>query len=236
MPEIFSATSPQASVAVADDSKPVAEEKPAKSEKKHRTADDYSEIMRREKPSRNHWRSFMPKPERTSFDTQTNDERILVLLRTHPITLLKQVITIGVAAAFPLFTHWTFFANFLPASYITAINLGWYMLTFSYALATFLIWFYSVYIITDERIIDVDFLSLLYKDVSSAKIDAIQDISSKTSGFLASIVNYGTVYIQTAGEAPEIQFENIPQPAKIASLLNELLIEEEREKAEGRVR
>ena len=112
---------------------------------------------------------------------------------------------------------------------------SWYMLMFSYALATFLIWFFSVFIITDERIIDVDFVSMLFKDVSAAKIDVIQDVSSKTSGFLASVINYGTVYIQTAGEQREIQFENIPQPAKVAALLNELMLEEEREKHEGRV-
>jgi hypothetical protein len=99
-----------------------------------------------------------------------------------------------------------------------------------------LIWFFSVFIITDERIIDVDFVSLLFKDVSSAKIDAVQDISSKTGGMLASLLDFGTVHIQTAGEQREIQFENVPHPAKVAALLNELMLEEEREKTEGRVK
>ena len=115
------------------------------------------------------------------------------------------------------------------------MTLGWYTLTLGFALETFLVWFFSVFIITDERIIDVDFLSLLFKDISSAKIDAIQDISSKTGGALATVVDYGTVYIQTAGESTEIQFENVPQPAKVAAVLNELLLEEEKEKLEGRV-
>jgi len=112
---------------------------------------------------------------------------------------------------------------------------GWYTITMGLALETFLVWFFSVYIITDERIIDVDFISLLFKDVSSAKLDDIQDISSKTGGLLATVVDYGTVYIQTAGEKTEIEFENVPQPAKVAAILNELLLEEEREKIEGRV-
>ncbi|HCR81711.1 MAG: hypothetical protein UX28_C0001G0073 [Candidatus Pacebacteria bacterium GW2011_GWA1_46_10] len=203
--------------------------------KKSRSVDEYSAVMRKERPTRSHWRSYMPKPERTSFDTQTSDEQIILLLRPHPITLLKQVVIITVAVVLPLLSGSSFFTSFLPGSYILGLNLGWYLLTFSYALATFLIWFYSVFIITDERVIDVDFVSLLFKDVSSAKIDVIQDISSKTGGFLASVLDYGTVYIQTAGEQREIQFENIPHPARVAALLNELLLEEEREKAEGRV-
>jgi uncharacterized membrane protein YdbT with pleckstrin-like domain len=191
--------------------------------------------MRREKPSRNYFKAFLPKPQKTTFDTQTSEEHIVLLLRQHPITLLRQVVMVIFALILPLLSSGSFFADFLPASYIFGINLGWYLLIFSYALSTFLIWFFSVFIITDERIIDVDFVSLLFKDVSSAKIDAIQDVSSKTSGFLASVINYGTVYIQTAGEQREIQFENIPQPAKVAALLNELMLEEEREKIEGRV-
>lgn len=216
MPEVFSAKST--------------------SSHKRRSVDDYSEIMRREQPTRNHWQAFMPKPERVSFDTQTSDENIILMLRPHPITLLKQAAIIVVALLLPLLSRGSFFEGFLPANFIFGLHLGWYLLTFSYALATFLVWFYSVFLITDERVIDVDFISLLFKDVSSAKIDDIQDISSKTGGFLATIIDYGTVYIQTAGENREIQFENIPQPAKVAALLNELILEEEREKTEGRVK
>ncbi|MFH2118509.1 MAG: PH domain-containing protein [Candidatus Paceibacterota bacterium] len=203
--------------------------------KNHRRhVDEYSEIMRGEKSSKNQFKSFLPKPQKIAFDAQTGDERIILVLRQHPITLLKQAIAIILALFLPLFSKTSFLADFLPNSYILGLNLSWYMLIFSYTLATFLIWFFSVFIITDERIIDVDFVSLLFKDVSSAKIDAIQDISSKTSGFLASVINYGTVYIQTAGEQREIEFENIPQPAKVAALLNELILEEEQEKIEGR--
>ncbi|OGJ37545.1 MAG: hypothetical protein A2383_00805 [Candidatus Pacebacteria bacterium RIFOXYB1_FULL_39_46] len=202
----------------------------------HRHVDDYSEIMRKEKSSRNNFRSFLPKPQKITFDTQTRDEQIILILRQHPITLLKQIVIIIIALFLPILTKGSFFAEFLPDSYILGLNLGWYLLISSYILSTFLIWFFSVFIITDERIIDVDFVSLLFKDVSSAKIDAIQDISSKTSGFLASVINYGTVYIQTAGEQRELQFENIPQPAKVAALLNELILEEEQEKIEGRAR
>jgi len=238
MPEVFSSSSPAKSDSpTAADSDGHQRDKGNKKNKHHgrRHVDEYSEIMRREKPSGNYFKAFLPKPKNASFDTQTSDEHIVMLLRQHPITLWKNALIILAAVFLPLFSGQSFFTDFLPASYILGINLGWYLLTFSYFLAAFLIWFFSVFIITDERIIDVDFVSLLFKDVSSAKIDAIQDVSSKTGGFLASVVNYGTVYIQTAGEQREIEFENIPQPAKIAALLNELMLEEELEKLEGRV-
>jgi hypothetical protein len=203
--------------------------------RKKRHVNDYSEIMRQEKPSGNYFKAFLPKPKNTHFDTQTGEENIILLLRQHPITLWKNVLIVLLAIFLPLFSGQSFLTDFLPANYLLAVNISWYMLIFSYIVASFLIWFFSVFLITDERIIDVDFVSLLFKDVSAAKIDAVQDVSSKTGGFLASIINFGTVYIQTAGEQRELEFQNVPQPAKIAALLNELILEEEREKIEGRV-
>jgi len=100
---------------------------------------------------------------------------------------------------------------------------------------TFLTWFFYVFIITDERIIDVDFLSLIYKKVTVAKIDNIEDVSATIGGAIRSIFNFGTVEVQTAGSDAKISFEDVPQPSKVKQLLNELILEEEREKIEGRV-
>nr|MDQ3008603.1 hypothetical protein [bacterium] len=60
-------------------------------------------------------------------------------------------------------------------------------------------------------------------------------ISAKTGGVLASVFNYGTVLVQTAAAQNEFEFDDVPQPAKVAAFLNELLVEEEREKIENRV-
>lgn len=76
---------------------------------------------------------------------------------------------------------------------------------------------------------------MVYKDVSTTKIDKIEDITSVTSGFMSSIFDYGTVIIQTAAAKQELMFENVPQPSKITALMNEMIIEEELEKYEGRV-
>lgn len=197
--------------------------------------DEYSEVMRAEKPSINPLNAFAPKPKHTTFDTQQSEEEVILLLRRHPITQLKQVLISLAIAAFPFIVGASPFLDFLPARFQFAMTVGWYLILVGYVFESFLLWFFNVYIITDERIIDVDFLSLIYKDVSSAKIDNIEDVTASTGGFLASVVNYGTIKIQTAGEKTEFEFEDVPQPAKVTALLNELLLEEEREKIEGRV-
>lgn len=232
MPEIFSSSNQ------AKKGKKVSKNKSSSPPKlkKRRSVDEYSSIMRQEKPTKGCLASFLPKPFKIGFDSQLNEEEVVLVLRQHPITLLGKILTIIGLALVPFIFPNLPLKDFIPDSYKAAMILGWFTMLSGIALETFLVWFFSVFIITDERIIDVDFISLLYKDISSAKIDVIQDISSKTGGLMATIVDYGTVYIQTAGESTEIQFENVPQPAKVAAILNEMLEEEEKEKLEGRVR
>jgi uncharacterized membrane protein YdbT with pleckstrin-like domain len=109
-------------------------------------------------------------------------------------------------------------------------------MVFGYALEQFLVWFFNIYIITDERVIDMDFYNLLFKRVSEAKIDRIEDITTANSGLLQSIVDFGDIQIQTSAEIPEIEFEKIPHPDRVQKLLSELIDQEEQERIEGRVK
>ena len=97
-------------------------------------------------------------------------------------------------------------------------------------------WYFNVNIVTDERIIDIDFYHLIYKDVTEAKIDKVQDVNYKTVGVLRTIFNMGDVLIQTASEIPNIDFTAIPKPDKVVKVLQDLRTEEEQEAIEGRVR
>lgn len=203
--------------------------------KRTKSIDEYSEIMRQEKPTTSNLVAYAPKPTRVGFDSQLKEEEVILLLRQHPITQWKNVVvTVGAIFAPGLLLS-TPFLNFLPIRFHVGFVMGWYLLLIGFVLESFLIWFFNVYIITDERIIDVDFLSLIFKNISSAKLDHIEDITVTTAGFLPSVVNYGTIKIQTAAEKTEFEFDAVPKPNRVVALLNELLIEEEREKIEGRV-
>ncbi len=96
-------------------------------------------------------------------------------------------------------------------------------------------WYYNLYIITDERLIDVDFYSLIYKSVSEAKLDKIEDVTATTAGVFGAMFDFGTISVQTAAEKREFELGSVPHPAKVTKFLNELILEEERERNEGRV-
>jgi len=180
--------------------------------------------------------SFCYFPENVKFVAKDSNERIVLFLRKHPITNLKWMLIVAlflfaptVLKAFPIL-------DFLPDRFQFIAVAMWYMLTVAVALESFLDWFFSVCLITDERIFDVDFINLVYREINEADIDQIQDVTVRMSGVIRTIFNYGDVFIQTAGEVPRIEFTDVPNPDKVAKILRELGIEEEQEKLEGRVR
>lgn len=188
-----------------------------------------------EKETKNPVAAFLVLPSKIKFETQAKDEKIILLLRRHWITNIPWILLVTLMIIVPLILTIVPLLTFLPLRFRLIIMAMWYLLILAFVFEKFLSWFFNVYIITDERIVDVDFVSLTYREVSETQIEKIQDITYKTGGFLKAIFDYGDVYIQTAGALPKIEFEMVPKPHKIVQILNQLMMQEQQEKVEGRV-
>lgn len=221
---------------VADPTTVSVEHHPIHTHKHRKHVDEYSNTLRKEPACASPYRAFTPKPLNVSFESQDDDEQIVLFVRKHVITNLGWILTAIVLVIMPFFLRFIPLIDFFPERFHLPLIGGWYLFTLGYILEKFLSWFFNVNILTDERIVDIDFYSLLYKRISSAKIDRVEDVSVDMSGFMATLVNYGTVDIQTAAEEREFSFELVPQPQKVAQVINELLLEEQQEELEGRVR
>jgi membrane protein YdbS with pleckstrin-like domain len=192
------------------------------------------ETVANEKPTENSISSYVIKPKDIHFETQERKEKIVILLRRHLITNLGWVLLALLLSMLPLFLDIFPVVRTVPIRFQAIFVAMWYLFVIAYVFEKFLSWYYNVYIITDERIVDVDFHSVLYKEISQAKIDNIQDVTFVMGGLTSAMFNYGTVYIQTAGEQREFDFDDVPHPNRIAKIVNELILEEEKEKLEGR--
>lgn len=180
--------------------------------------------------------SFTTFPQNMCFQTQDDDEEIVLFFRQHPIVTVSWIVLSLFMSTLP--SVFIFFPPYalLPANYQIVITLGWYLFTFGYALARFMAWFFNVYIVTDERIVDVDFVNILFRKISTAKIDEIQDVNITSAGALETFFDYGNIFIQTAAEVSEFEFIAIPKPDVIGKFLNQMIDQEEQEKLEGRVK
>lgn len=180
--------------------------------------------------------SFLFCPKDVSFETLESDEKVILLLRKHLITNVPWIfIFLLLILVPPVFGGNEIFSS-VPDNFKFIFMLIWYLIAFAYFIESFLTWFFNVYIVTDERIIDIDFFNLIYKEVSDANIDKIQDVTYKMGGVVRTVFNYGDVMIQTASEVPNFEFLAVPQPDRVAKVLQELRTEEQQEVIEGRVR
>jgi len=186
--------------------------------------------------SHNPLAAFCYFPDHVKFVNQDPEEKVVLLLRKHPVTNIKWIFFAFIMILIPSFLPLFEFFESLPFEYITMITLMWYLFTFTFVLERFLVWFFHVSIITDERIIEVDFVHLFYREITDANIDQIQDVTVEVGGGIRTFMHFGNVVIQTAAEVPKIELEDIPGPDMVARILRDLRIEEEQEKLEGRVR
>jgi uncharacterized membrane protein YdbT with pleckstrin-like domain len=173
--------------------------------------------------------SFNYYPTKVNFETQEDQEKIILLLRQHPIVNVRWIIIAVLGIFAPIVLNYLPILSFLPKNYQFIAVLGWYLLVTAYILQSFLYWFFNVYIVTTERVIDVDFFNLIYKKVSDADLNKIQDVSYNMGGVLRTLLNYGDVNIQTAGEVTNFDFEAVPKPDRVAKILQDLRQEEEQE-------
>ncbi len=180
--------------------------------------------------------SFLYYPENAHFRTQDPEEKIVLLLRRHFITNIPWILISLFMFLVPSILSELNVINVVPQRFQTVILLIWYLFSMAYFYEKFLSWYFQVAIVTDERVVDVDFVSLTYREMTAAKIDMIQDITVQMGGLFQSTFNYGSVNIQTASERPMIEFHNVPKPDAVARILRRLVVEEEQEKIEGRVR
>lgn len=163
------------------------------------------------------------KPKAISFETQRKKEEIILLMRRHWITNLGWLLLTLLLILLPLFFSLFPLFQILPTRFkLMAIPI-WYLLTFAFFLENFLNWYFNVYIVTDERVIDIDFYSLIYKEISDARIEKIQDVTYSMGGLFRVLFNYGNILIQTAAEHPVFEFDAIPKPAWVAQKINEVI-------------
>ena len=168
------------------------------------------------------FRSYMYCPRGVRFETQQEDEQVLLLLRRHLITNVPWIITALFLVAAPLVLPAFPIIAFLPTNFQIVAVIIWYLVTFAFIMESFLIWFFNVSIVTNKRVVDIDFVNLLYKEVSDAEIEKIEDVTYKVGGGIRTILDYGDVWVQTASEVPNFDFLAVPRPDEVVKLLQEL--------------
>ncbi len=153
----------------------------------------------------------------------------VLYFRRHPITLIPLISIIIFVLAIPPAAY--FLTNIFrpeffdePGFFTLFVLGGGAFLLFGalFAFQIFVEYWLDVFILTERRILDIDQKGLFSRTVSELRLYRTQDVTAEIKGMLHTILDYGNVYIQTAGEIERFHFEDIPHPNHVAKLILEL--------------
>ncbi len=150
-----------------------------------------------------------------------SNERSVLVVRKHWFIFLKEVfgVALGTIAV------WTVLGVFIKVSSFPAeVLVFWQALSILLGILTaFVIWtnyFLDMWVVTNKRILHVDQIKLFSRMVAATRIDRVQDVKAKVSGFIPTILGYGNLQVQTAGtQTTQMLIQGIPNPNQVRQVI-----------------
>lgn len=162
------------------------------------------------------------------FPSQQPDEKIVLAVREHWFRLFSKFALIAILSLVPFLIRLLLFEtdilDLTPTvdSIITVISHLYYLGLLVALFIVFVLYYLNLHVVSEERVVDIDQVGLLFHEISELNIETIEDVTSQTKGLIGNILNYGPVFVQTAGATERFEFENVSNPARIASIILEL--------------
>jgi uncharacterized membrane protein YdbT with pleckstrin-like domain len=127
------------------------------------------------------------------FEGQRSGEELLFVFRRHIISMRKGfyllLIPLAITSIPPLIWQTNLELFLLP---VGGLILGLILFLYHYIL-----WYFTVYIVTNQRLRQVTQRGFFGKDVIELRLSKIQNISYNVPGFTGELFQFGTIVIQT---------------------------------------
>ena len=157
-------------------------------------------------------------------------EHIVVIMHRHWAVLLLPIIsTIFIAIIPPAILLLVSRVAPIPTIALSS-TLGLFVLVIFWLIltATLLIelvyYWLDVWVLTNERVIDIEQRGLFHREISEFGVENVQDVTVETFTFLATLLHFGTITIHTAGDKSFV-IKDIPN----ANSVREIIINTQRQ-------
>lgn len=154
------------------------------------------------------------------FADQFDNEEVLYVFHKHPIVMRKGLIfsmlaiLLGVLPALVKPEYNVFFGGLVAGI----------VLAFFIYLPSWISWHFSVFIVTDQRLIQITQKGLFHRSVVDMGLNQIQMVNYEISGIEQTLLGFGTIVMQTF--VGDLVIHEIHHPAKIQKKILEILREQ----------
>ncbi len=152
--------------------------------------------------------------------------------RKHWFLILVELLSLALAILLPLII--LLIINSLPVtvgSFAGKISLGhvvffgslWFLVIWIMGFAVITDYTLDVVKITNKRIIDIDQRGFFSRNIATIRLETVQDITINSHGILPTLLHYGDLSIQSAGELNEFVVRGLRSP----DMVKEIMIREQ---------
>lgn len=159
------------------------------------------------------------------FPGHSSDEQVALFIRRHWMAFLAwpvlAMIVLGVTTL-AVFLLWQ-----QPATSAPVVGRAWMILFYAMftlsilfiLLRAWMSYYLDVTIVTERRLVNIEQHGIFVRRISEQSLLRVQDVSARQSGALQHFLQYGSLYIETAGDQPNFELKNIPRPREIAQTI-----------------
>ncbi len=154
------------------------------------------------------------------FEDQFDDEEVLFVFHKHPVVMRKGIVisSVGILAG-PIYTLLlTVIYAHNPDKYPSP-NFFFLSLIASFGLSILLFlpywigWYFSIFIVTDQRFIQISQKGLFHRSVADLGLSQIQSVNYEVAGLQETMLGFGTIKMQTY--VGDMTIHDVHHPAKI---------------------
>lgn len=159
----------------------------------------------------------------------TPDEKVVKVVRKSWLVLFFEFTSVAIAGVLPYFMY-NFAVNHgmekIPGFILDLETFEfffslWVLVLWTLMFVRYVDFALDQWIITNERLIDIDQKGFFNRQVSTLHLDAVQDITIESKGLFQTIFNLGTITVQTAATEREFIIKDIPNPEKVKNEISE---------------
>jgi hypothetical protein len=173
----------------------------------------------------------MTQTKKQDFEGQLPDEEVLLLFRKHPVVMRKGLIiaAVGLLVGPVLTTILTTDAGMKLFRITEPPTMGFFFVSLLLSIVlsavlffpSWMSWYFSIYMLTDQRFVQIKQQGFFNKNVVDIGLDNISMINYEVKGVQETLLGFGTITMQTY--VGELVIHEIHHPAKLQAELTSKL-------------
>ena len=162
--------------------------------------------------------------------TNLPNEKTVLIIRKHWFIFLIALFRDSILLLVPLPVIWflnTTFPGFADGLIIYPVYIlslsSYYLLILLFSFIKFIDLYLDVWVVTTKCVVGIEQKGMFSRIESEHRFDRIQDITIEVHGPIATVLDYGDIHVQTAGENVRFLFLKAPSPYALKKELSKLI-------------